>query len=110
MSSAAVRLKPNTNTPRELLVWAALGLAAAALATGVYLTIQSGDTGDLFVYRVTLLLLFFAISTVSALIFNAKASLGGSIWGLTLALGGPAVLWLVALVDVATLCYTSLSL
>jgi len=73
-------------------------MAAAALATAVYLTIQSGATRDLFVYRVTLLLLFFAISTVSALIFNAKASLGGNMWGLSLALGGPAVLWIVALV------------
>src|SRR5690348_14143375 len=96
MGTATVHAK--TSTPREQLVWIAVGMAAAALATAVYLTIQSGDTRDLFVYRVTLLLLFFAISTVSALIFNAKASLGGNVWGVSLALGGPAVLWIVALV------------
>lgn len=96
MGTATVHAK--TTTPREQLVWIAVGMAAAALATAVYLTIQSGATRDLFVYRVTLLLLFFAISTVSALIFNAKANLGGNVWGLTLALGGPAVLWIVALV------------
>jgi hypothetical protein len=96
MATATIETRPTT--PRELLVWVAIALATAALCTAVYLTTQYSTAQDLFVYRVTLLLLFFAISTVSALIFNAKASLGGSVWGLTLALGGPAVLWIVALV------------
>jgi hypothetical protein len=95
MGSTAARLK--TRPPRTLMQWVALGLAAAAVASAVFLTTQYSSGRDLFVYRVTLLLLFFAISTVSALIFNAKTNLSGNFWGLTLGLGGPAAFWIIAL-------------
>jgi hypothetical protein len=90
--------KMKTNEPRNMLTWVTIGLAAVALMVAIYLTVKDSAGHNLVAYRVILLLLFFAISTVSALIFNTKASLGGSFWGLTLALGGPAVLWIVALV------------
>jgi len=97
MSPRAAKIKPEAAHDR--LIWAAVGLAGAALATAVYLTIHSGTAQEMiFVYRVTLLLLFFAISTVSAAIFSAKASLDGSFLGLGLKLGGPAVLWIVTLI------------
>jgi len=97
MGPAGAKIK-TTRTPRDSLVWVALGMAVAALATAIYLTTQSNTARDLFVYRITLLLVFFAISTVSAVVFHTRASLGGNFWGMTLALGGPAVLWIVALV------------
>lgn len=76
-----------------------MALAAASLLLSVYLTIEASSASNpVFIYRVALLLLFFAISTVSALIFNAKASLHGNFGGMVLAIGGPAVLWIVALV------------
>ncbi len=55
--------------PREL-TWLALALAGGSLCTAVYLTVNS-DHG-LFVYRTALLLLFFAISTISGLLSPQK--------------------------------------
>src|SRR5262249_28126016 len=83
------------NSSREL-TRIALVLASAALGTVVYFTLKS--THDLYVYRITLLLLFFAISTISGLIFTSKANLTGDLKGFGIAIGGPAALWLIALV------------
>lgn len=85
--------------PRELSR-AALVLATGAFCTVVYLTVRRQH--DIFVYRIALLLIFFAISTVSALLFSAKASLTADWKGTTIAVGGPAALWLVGLVIFAT--------
>jgi hypothetical protein len=54
-------------------------------------------------YRIAILLLFFAISTVSSLLFlnhndQSATSFGGNIGFFTFAVGGPAALWLIALV------------
>jgi hypothetical protein len=84
-----------TSSPRAL-IWVAVALAIVALGIAVYFTAKS-DTNFFVVYRVTLLLLFFAISTVSALIFNTSVNLKGGFWGLSVGLGGSAALWLVAL-------------
>jgi hypothetical protein len=78
------------------LVLIALGLACAAFATVVYLTLES-DHGR-FVYRISLALLFFAVSTVSGLIFTTNANFTGDIKGVSMAVGGPAALWIIALV------------
>ena len=73
------------SSPRELTSLA-LALAGGSLCTAVYLTVNSGH--GLFIYRIALLLLFFAISTISGLLFTAKASLWGDLKGLSLAVGG----------------------
>jgi hypothetical protein len=90
-----MHVKGKSNAQREL-IWVAMALATGALCTAVYLTMQ--PLRDVLVYRITLLLLFFAISTISALMFATNANLSGNLKGLSLVVGGPSALWLIALV------------
>jgi hypothetical protein len=71
------------------------GMVALSLAAAVWMASLSDD--QIIRYRVTLLLLFFSISSASSLIFSAKARLEGNFYGLALTIGGPATLWIVAL-------------
>jgi hypothetical protein len=70
-------------------------MVALSLAAAVWMASLSDD--HIIRYRVTLLLLFFSISSASSLIFSAKARLEGNFYGLALTIGGPATLWIVAL-------------
>jgi hypothetical protein len=72
-------------------------MLAVSLGTAIYMTVTSSD--HIIHYRVILLLLFFSISAASSLIFTSapNVKLEGNLMGLALSIGGPATMWLVAL-------------
>lgn len=78
-------------------VWLFGVMLVASLAAAIFLSFLSENPVTR--YRVTLLLLFFAISSASSLIFSTstRAKLEGNFRGLALSIGGPATLWIVAL-------------
>jgi hypothetical protein len=49
-------------------------------------------------YRLTVVFLFFALSTISVLLFAAKVHIKGVVGGFAITVAGPAALWLVLLV------------
>lgn len=82
---------------RKWLVAALTAILVASLAAAIYMALRSPD--EIVHYRVILLLLFFAISSISSLIFTSAphVKLEGDFQGLALSVGGPAALWLIAL-------------
>ena len=85
--------QPRPN-PKWLLPLIA-ALAVAGMASAIVLVYNSSN--EVIRYRVIILLMFFSISTASSLIFSAKANLEGNLYGLALTIGGPATLWIIAL-------------
>lgn len=71
-------------------------MICVAVAGAIYFGVVSHDS--ITQYRLMLLLVFFAIATISSLLFAGKAQISGTMAGLTLMVGGPSALWLVALI------------
>ena len=82
---------------RKWLTATLTAILVVSLAAAVYMAVRSPD--EIVHYRVILLLLFFAISSISSLIFTSapQVELKGDFYGLALSVGGPAALWLIAL-------------
>jgi len=72
---------------------AAIGILAALFAV-IYMLFISAPS---FQYPITLALLCFALSSISCLLFAAKADLSGTIGVAAIALGGPAAMWVISL-------------
>jgi hypothetical protein len=56
---------------------------------------------DIMTYRIVVILVCFALSSVSSLLFSTQSKLLASLGGFSIAVAGPATLWLVALLTLA---------
>lgn len=78
---------------------ASFAVAAAVSASLFFLFRSQRNPIQIVQYRIVILLLFFAISTVSSLLFAGNASFSGKLGAaFTVSVVGPATLWIVALV------------
>lgn len=93
---------PEQAIPGKWVFWLSAGVIAAAVVAifiALFAVPESVDASQyVFRYRITIALTCFVLSSISALLFAVKVEIKASLGVFTMAIAGPAAMWLAALV------------